>query len=376
MVSDVDYIVRFGSSGSDSTQDADPRELVEALREYAGLTADSSVDDVLENVWEAILAQFGELSPDLTAKLAQLRTADRMLLATGRRHSDVSGRMADAVAQLEAAPCSVAELVSLAPRLICELGFDRAIVSRVDDGIWVPETVYIPGQREWAEEICQSGQQNPQRLGRDIHETELVRRRECLLVTDVQSDQRVNRPIADSSRSRSYVAAPLTSHGQVIGMLHADRYRRQRDVDGDDCQVLNAFAQSLRLALSRAHLSQQVADLRVTLENLTDALSASVRDSHTLSIRRAAAQAPSEAANSEPIVRTSQSKRIAAANLTAREREILSLIAQGRTNASIARHLVIAEGTVKQHVKNVLRKLRASNRAEATALWFAREDEG
>ncbi len=37
----------------------------------------------------------------------------------------------------------------------------------------------------------------------------------------------------------------------------------------------------------------------------------------------------------------------------------------GKSNRDIATHLVIAEGTAKTHVKNVLRKLKASNRAEA-----------
>lgn len=51
--------------------------------------------------------------------------------------------------------------------------------------------------------------------------------------------------------------------------------------------------------------------------------------------------------------------------LSRREIEVLSLMTQGNSNSEIATHLVIAEGTVKTHVKNVLRKLRAANRAEA-----------
>jgi DNA-binding NarL/FixJ family response regulator len=43
--------------------------------------------------------------------------------------------------------------------------------------------------------------------------------------------------------------------------------------------------------------------------------------------------------------------------LTAREREVLSLMAQGLTNNAIARHLVLAERTVEGHVRSVLMKL-------------------
>jgi LuxR family transcriptional regulator, regulator of acetate metabolism len=63
--------------------------------------------------------------------------------------------------------------------------------------------------------------------------------------------------------------------------------------------------------------------------------------------------------------------------LTRREREVLELITSGATNLRIAEQLVLAEGTVKSHVKHILRKLRAGNRAEAVAryLQLARRDQ-
>lgn len=57
--------------------------------------------------------------------------------------------------------------------------------------------------------------------------------------------------------------------------------------------------------------------------------------------------------------------------LTEREREILSLIAAGYSNKLIARELKIAEGTVKVHVKHLLRKLDLDSRVEA-AVWAVR----
>jgi serine/threonine-protein kinase PknK len=44
--------------------------------------------------------------------------------------------------------------------------------------------------------------------------------------------------------------------------------------------------------------------------------------------------------------------------LTAREREVLALMAEGRSNAGIARALWLAEGTVEKHVRNIFQKLQ------------------
>lgn len=54
--------------------------------------------------------------------------------------------------------------------------------------------------------------------------------------------------------------------------------------------------------------------------------------------------------------------------LSEREQEILLLVAHGSTNKSIARAVSIAEGTVKAHLKTILRKLSVRNRTQA-ALW-------
>jgi ATP/maltotriose-dependent transcriptional regulator MalT len=51
--------------------------------------------------------------------------------------------------------------------------------------------------------------------------------------------------------------------------------------------------------------------------------------------------------------------------LTARENEILGLLAAGMTNPQIAAQLIIGAGTVKTHTLNIYRKLDVANRTQA-----------
>jgi len=55
------------------------------------------------------------------------------------------------------------------------------------------------------------------------------------------------------------------------------------------------------------------------------------------------------------------------ADLTPQERQVLALIAEGRTNREIAQALFLGEGTVRNYVSSILSKLNVANRAEAAA---------
>jgi len=61
----------------------------------------------------------------------------------------------------------------------------------------------------------------------------------------------------------------------------------------------------------------------------------------------------------------------ASLGLSARELEVMSLIAGGHTNGEIAAHLFLAEKTVKNHVRRIYSKLGVESRRDAIAHWLA-----
>ncbi|MFC0213958.1 response regulator [Paenibacillus chartarius] len=70
---------------------------------------------------------------------------------------------------------------------------------------------------------------------------------------------------------------------------------------------------------------------------------------------------------SHPALDSASATEAGASPLTAREQELATLVAAGYNNREIAERLVIAENTVKNHMKNILDKLGLNNRVQLTA---------
>jgi two-component system, NarL family, response regulator len=73
-----------------------------------------------------------------------------------------------------------------------------------------------------------------------------------------------------------------------------------------------------------------------------------------------------------PAIATKLAEAIGAPALTARELEVLKLVADGRSNREIATLLFITEGTVKSHLSAMLGKLDASDRTQAVTIALKR----
>ncbi|MCE3552847.1 LuxR C-terminal-related transcriptional regulator [Pseudonocardia sp. RS11V-5] len=313
------------------------------------------------------------VSTDLVSLLQSVKEVDeRILVAQVRYRDQAFQRVRDALAMLGEAKSSKA-LVDLAPVTACSLGFDRSIISRVEDSLWIPERVHVERDTQWAEEILEVGRAQPQVLNGTLVETEMVRRRTPILVDQVQDRPGVHRPIADASMSRSYSAAPIMIKGEVAGFVHVDCYYQQRNLDEADRQVLAMYTEGLGQALSRTMVLDRLDGIRSDMDSLTRRVSEARDDTG----------APCPWGIEEPVLQAdSRRPRVTAGveqflhhapvdpTLTRREVEVLRLMAAGDTNARIARRLVISEGTVKSHVKHVLRKLGAANRAEAVSHWL------
>lgn len=258
-------------------------------------------------------------------------------------------------------------------RGLCEhCGFGRAVLFRVEGSELVGEAIHFVEQPEWAAELLLESRRTRMPLHHMVLETEMLRRRTAGIVAHPQDDPRAFKPLTGPFRTRSYAAAPLLPDGHVVGFVHADHYfEPDRDVDELDRLKLAAFCEGFALALHRAVLTDRLAQQRIELRrqlaeagevaeqmgSLDAGLSRAEEDLHA-SLRSAGARLP-------PVDERLQSL------LTPRELEVLELMAEGATNAAIARQLVVSDQTAKTHVSHVLRKLRATNRAEAVSRYHA-----
>jgi DNA-binding CsgD family transcriptional regulator len=254
--------------------------------------------------------------------------------------------------------------------LCASVGFDRAALFRVEGSQLILVKMHDERDQRWADRIVHEVGKRRNELHHTQIEAEMVRRRSPALVFDPANDARALKEIIEATKTRSYVAAPVVPAGRVIGFLHADRYYHQQTVDELDRDLLWAFAEGFGFAVQRTLLIERLQSQRRQIHELVGKVDAVVGELCDVEVelgRIDEGNASGARATSEALESTEQRPR---AQLTRRELEVLLLMAEGATNASIADRLFISPDTAKSHVKNILRKLGAANRAEAVSRYL------
>jgi DNA-binding CsgD family transcriptional regulator len=260
---------------------------------------------------------------------------------------------------------TLTEVMRTAPAELCWAGdFDRVIFSRVEDSQWSP-VAWHTVQQDRPQDLAMAEFMHDAKitLSNGMIEAEIVRRRLPALVRDTAAEPRTFAPFLEIGKSAAYVVAPVVTGDSVMGLIHADT--SDRPIADSDVATVRAFADGLGLVFERLALLDRLQSQKESLSAALAAAEQAVADLVTAPVSMSRAASASEAVESA----TRSEDRIED-NLTAREREVFALLISGATNAQIADRLTVSETTVKSHVKHILRKMRASNRAQAIAQYL------
>ena len=275
------------------------------------------------------------------------------------------GRINDVFARLSPS-LTPDELIKAAPALLCEVcDFDRALISRVRGSSWLPAELHLAVDADDPVNVRLAGTITTLEvpLTGSLIETEILRRRSVMLVAGKAVERHPSHVLAGLTQSRAYVAAPIIIGDRVAGFLHADTYSSRRVLSSADCAALQTFADMFGLAFERAAMADKLRKQHSAIE---------------AALRFAASSVSEIGPEVGQLVRADRQERAGlcvdsirdkdpfeASNLNRREWEILGLLSTGATNRQIAATLVVSENTIKSHVKRILHKLPAANRAEA-----------
>jgi LuxR family transcriptional regulator, regulator of acetate metabolism len=327
-----------------------------------------------------------ELIDGLTARLATLRGGDAGRLvgeqeaARARLHARFQARF-DALDRARGAVDELRRLTSpttmltRAPEELCGASaFQRSLLSLVGEGQMLTQAAHFAGDRAGAEAALARLQAQPLRLEHPLIETEMLRRRRATIVADAAVHARVDQGMLEVMGWRAYAAAPLVVGGRVIGVLHADRGRKQ-ELDVLDRDVLWEFTSALAQAYESASLRRALRHEREQMRSFLGWLGARSGELTDAPIRLATvARTPRASTSTFAEAALPGSRRddrtVLEGLLTRRELDVVRLLADGCSNRAIAEALVISDGTVKFHVNRILRKLRVANRAQAVSRYL------
>jgi LuxR family transcriptional regulator, regulator of acetate metabolism len=261
------------------------------------------------------------------------------------------------------ASSSLAALFREAVQALCEnLGFERAAVFSLQGRSLTLESVHERGASAAHLEELAGLAADPPPLGPWLHESEVLRRQRAVLVEDATSDPRA---LGLLPASISFVAAPLVCHERPVGLIHVDLGASDQVLTEYDRETVWAFAEGFGYALEGCVLSERLRAQSARVVALVRSTEASVVELSRPDIQLGAP----DVRVVPPQVRARPANGLER-DLTRRELEVLGMLAEGETNAGIARRLIVSEDTVKTHVKHIFRKLGVHNRSQAVSRYF------
>jgi DNA-binding CsgD family transcriptional regulator len=299
---------------------------------------------------ERILAELLQLEREITEQAYVLR-------------SDALERVHDAVRRLGEIGSPEGILDRAAEELGAGSRFDRVLISEVIERTLRPRSIWSRERQDEADSALRELRDIPISLEYPLIEDEVVKSQRVEIVSVHRAGPRAVARLAAAIGWSSYVVAPLTGGGKTVGLMHADTSASGRELAALDAEVAAQYTAGLAGVFERAVL-------RETLRLHREELQAAVRWMSGRLGQLAADdtdQGRAAAGPADPALVDA---------LTARELEVLHLLARGQTNLSIANALVVREGTVKYHVKNILRKLGATSRADAVSRYVRATGQG
>jgi len=270
------------------------------------------------------------------------------------RRADALERVGDAIRRLGELTSPEGILVRAAAELGACSELDRVLISEVIDGVLAPLAIWAGADQAGADSALEQLRERPIPLAYPLLEYEIVRHHRAQIVAVRSAGARTPPLLARQLEWESYAVAALTVGGETIGLLHADAAHSSRTVDVLDAELAGKFADGLSGVFERAVLRHTLELHRAELQSAVQWMSGRLGRL----AEAAGFETPAVVAGADPGLVDS---------LTPRELEVLQLLARGNTNLAIANALVVREGTVKYHVKNILRKLGATSRADAVA---------
>jgi DNA-binding CsgD family transcriptional regulator len=233
--------------------------------------------------------------------------------------------------------------------------------SSIEHDVWIARAVYAVDNPTQAKRLLRVGRTHPQAMTPTLLESGMVRSHAPLLVADPRSNPNVHTVLVSAAQPDAYVAAPIYLWHQPFGMLHADRSASTGTVNVADVDLIGILAEGIGVILERNVAVQRMRSLQIAAHR-------HVLEMHSLTAAfddPPASDDQGDTSGSITVARVGEYGD----GLTQRESQIFRLMTNGATNRQIAEGLCIGIGTVKTHVRSIMRKLDVHSRAEVMARW-------